>query len=363
MKQWIFLMVILPSMTGGAFAQVTAIQSLTVAQEAHLKGPALFGVLAEDTAQAGFKVDVVQASHVSWEEGTPYYEYETIYHEGYLDTRWEFVDTWDWVDRSYWQEGGNMQEVWHDVWIDPEYDEDGNMIADGYYEQYSEWVETEGYWVEDIFWGIVASEWTQITEWIEPWEEEVSTWIEPGMIETTVYEKPVVRFTGMRSDTVWLWQNPSASPSADHRWLMKLSKGGLQFPSPLGGNIFRKALINHQTAVWSEMLEQEGDDPAQALGAKITKGGVNVWAEQGDAAQDDERLAAPFVRMETKLAHDALEIQRAQPTADGAATAVMTTRIVADHASFGGSVAVKGVLLINPQGDIGMGEFQNGPRP
>jgi hypothetical protein len=344
-----------------------------VAQDAHIQGATFFGKLADDPSSAGFKVDVVQASYLTGgeliQEGqeSGYYDYEVIQHPARTWYEDVYTDIWGMVDQGYW-EPGTLVEYPYSTWVDPVYDEEGNLISDGYEYFYSEWIEEGGQWVENWVEGVIRTDWTQVEHYEEAWEEEIAHWIDTSTAAVysevvEVFEKPVIRFSATRSDASWLWQNPGDGETQESRWLMKLSNAGLLFPSPLGDNVYRKALYNHQSAMYTEVQFQTQDDPTLGIGSEFSKEGLKAWAEEGDAIGANDRLLAPSVRMESKLTHNALEIQRAQPTNDGTSSAVFTTRIVADHATFGGSVAVKGALLILPQGDISMGEFNNGPRP
>jgi hypothetical protein len=88
----------------------------------------------------------------------------------------------------------------------------------------------------------------------------------------------------------------------------------------------------------------------------VSKEGFETWQDTGlDQVVQDSGSA--------KLKSNELVIQKKVPGVGGASATSTGTRIAATDASFGGNVRVAGAILTLPQGDIGMGNYTNGPTP
>lgn len=332
--------------------------NLTISNDALFKGDALFGDLIDQTGGPGFRIKVQQLTtmveqtvivpeqeieHTFWHD-----EYGMIY-EGY------YVDHYDYVTVDHWV----PDEGYYDSVIIG-YDEDSNPI---YEEQwvttmavywYSsteyQWISSE--WVSDGigYWGVTNSYSTTETEIIP--EHEVTELV-------PVIGSPTVRFTGNRSDTVWQWENPQST--GGHRQLMVLSGGGLSFPSSLGSDWYRRSLINDREVLLSEVLATTVANQRQAYGAIMTRDGLEVWGEEGGEMKTSDRLLAPAMESSVKVDHHAVHLARSYASGDSRVTKV--TRILPDHAEFGGTVKIHGVLRVRPAGDLSMGSYDEGPQP
>lgn len=327
-------------------SRVDALAGITIAGDTDLSGPVWIGRLAEDTSAKGFKMDVFQEAQTYYEE---------VYHDssytmgwnwvedGYYDTETTWVETYDWVNHGY----TTPDEV----------DEFGNIINPGEY-------------FDDWQWESVGFQEQSNTMWVSNGghEEQAEVWQE-GYYESVPYTSfgaPQVRFTGTRSNTTWSWSNPASTSAGGQRALMQLSPGGLSLPAPGDSAGASRALLTHAS------FEQSHTTPAQpgpyhSYGSKVAKNKIELWSHQGttyaDSVSPDNAYTVIADKLEADLDPVGLSLSSSE-SADGGSTMVRTTTtLTATSASFGGSVGVKGILRVEPAGDLSMGAYTNGTRP
>ncbi|MCB1228084.1 MAG: hypothetical protein KDK99_19925, partial [Verrucomicrobiales bacterium] len=238
--------------------------------------------------------------------------------------------------------------------VDPVYDENGNEIEPGYPNTTTEynWVGSSYY--SDWQWAVVDSQPTMVSETIPPHEE---------LQYVEEYSTPTIRHTANRTNTAWLWRNPSAVQTGAYRDLMKLTPAGLSFPAPYVTGWARRTLLNDKSFTLSETNEVENDDERQSFGTEITLDGIEVWGEQNGALTDIDRISNPTERRSAKLEESKLTLSTTTLDPVSGSGITMTTQVQAGYANFGGIVEVQGVLRVRPAGDLSMGQFTNGTAP
>ncbi len=182
---------------------------------------------------------------------------------------------------------------------------------------------------------------------------------------------PVTRFTGTHPEMSFAWAN-LVDGDGRRKDLMTLSSGGLLLPAGNDQWGYSRASLSQDTfeqswngPVWS------GEDVEtiqyKSFGAKMEKQQVKIWNHSGDYVPVSDTDGAESVeqvsdRKETTLLPGEIVVEESSQSAQNGNN-LRSTRISSDFASFGGSVAVKGVLRVSPAGDVGMGQFTNGPTP
>ena len=336
------------------------LSDLTVQGDAFLKGSVMFGELIDEMGGDGFRVHVEQTSttvetEVWIEPGEPYEETSWVEEWGWVQNGY-YEDVYDWVDVEIWVPAEGYTET-----VVTGQDEEGNDITEEVWVEtspaYVDRVESQYVWVGsnfvtgDDYWGLLNS-------------YSTSNWVTPeGYLETqsvTSFSAPTVHFTGNRSGTVWQWQNPAEA--GGQQVLMKLSNGGLSFPSSLGNGWNQRSLINQREVVLSEVLATTVDSQRQAYGSKMNRDGIEVWGEEGGALEGSDRLSAPAMNSSVTVDHQTVHLERSYRTGTGSSV-TKVTRVLPDLAEFGGTVNVKGVLRVQPAGDLSMGMYTSGPRP
>jgi len=327
-------------------SHVSALAGITIAGDTDFSGPVWIGRLAEDATAKGFKMDVFQDAQTYYEE---------VYHEGgytmeshwvedgYYQTEYAWVDVYDWVSYSY--------------MTPDEVDENGNVI-------------TSGEWVDDWQWESVGMEEQMQEVWVSSGghEEQTEVWNEPyyESVQHTSFGAPEVRFTGTRSNTNWTWSNPSSAAGGSTRDLMRLSSGGLSLPMPGDATGVNRALLTHSSLEHSYTSPTDAG-PYQSFGSKVRKDKIELWSHQGtsydDTVGDGSTHTVIEDKLETELDAVGLSLSSSESTDGGASMVRTTTTITATSASFAGSVGVKGVLRVEPAGDLAMGVYTSGPRP
>ena len=339
--------------------------SLTVAGDALLGGVTQFGTLASDSGGGpGFKVSVTQGViqveevHQIAEQTISRVITEDIwghYYTGY------YQDVWGTITRDVWvppqgfytytevqtgtDEYGNPVMTWQDVWQE---------TMPGFWTTESEWGITGTEWVSDPtpVWGVVGT--TERTE-VE---------VIPAHTETRTVSRsdaPLVSFDAAKTGTIWQWVNPTATSS---QILMRLSSGGLAFPSVESDGALRRTLLNERELVFAEVNAMAVPADRVSEGTQVGRGKVIAWAEQGGELSTAEtgRLNGPSWRETVELDGGAMHLKRTD-SASAANPVTKSTRILADFAEFGGQVNVKGVLRVPASGDLSMGSFTEGPQP
>lgn len=321
-------------------------QSELSAEHLTIQQSARFGTLIDETGGPGFTMDVLQTQ----------YETETtvIVYPPPVETE-EYQEIWDWVDMGYENEVWGTQQV--EYYQEPTYDEYGNVLDSG-----------GSYWVDEPY--VMYTEWMADLQWAVTGHGNVTVWVEQEPFEEVQYitnfDHPVVRFTGSRSNTEWLWRNP-ASPGY-HRPLMKLGTAGLSFPPPYEeGGYDRMSLLNYYQVLYSKSNQTEDDAQRVSQGSRVTEQGVTVWYDEAGSPGSETRLQNPVWSTEVRVKPNTLEIQRKQPASEGQASVI--TAVSADFATFGGGasfareVSFHGAVRIQPRGDLTMGAFTEGPQP
>jgi hypothetical protein len=321
--------------------------NLTISGDTDLRGPVSFGRLTEDTSAKGFNVDVSQEGHLYYNEvytEGSYTHQQTWVEEGYYSL--PYTSTWDGYD---W--------VNHPYWIPDTVDENGAIITNGYYQDNWQWEwvtrssTTESVWVSS----------GGHYDYTDVWNEGYYT-----SVPVQTYDAPQVRFSGTRSNTSWLWRNPSTTNSGSMRDLMTLSPGGLSFPAPDDATGASRALLTHASFEQSYASPQ-ATGSYQSFGSKVGKNKIEVWDHLGHNSEDPNNAGGVYTVLENKsegtLAPIGLTLSYSESSDGGSTMNTATTTITASSASFGGSVGVKGVLRVESAGDLSMGVYTNGPRP
>lgn len=339
---WIFL-------AAGSLIGLNELKAQTeiTADQLTIQQSAKFGTLIDETGGAGFTMDVLQTQ----------YETETLVtvYPSDVETT-EYQEIWDTVDMGYFNEVWGTHQV--EYYSDPTYDEYGNMLDPG-----------GSYWVEEPY--LVSSEWMSDWQYTVVGHDYVTVMVPQEPYQEVQYinnfTHPVVRFTGSRSNTEWLWRNPAAPGT--HSPLMKLSTAGLSFPLPFEPAEYdRQSLLNYYQVIYSKSNRTEDDAQRISEGSRLTESGITVWYDEVGAPGAEGRLQTPVWSDEVRIKPNTLEIRRKQPQADGSQSQVITA-VSADFATFGGGasfaskVTFHGEVRIQPRGDLSMGAFTQGPQP
>lgn len=325
-------------------------QNLTIRADALLEGAASFGRLASQQT-SGFVTDVYQGvSTVEREEIIPdHYESQQVWVDEYGT-----IDSWIWADDWGW--------VWREVWVPDQYDEFGNIIAYGYYEQQQFWEIIGGHSELTSSWGVTGGHYESQDVWIP---EQRNTYTE------TIYGIPIVRHTGQRHDVVWSWRNFNPADGST-RELLELSPAGLSIPHPDYADGSARATLTSTSYEQSYTTPVNSNGAAyQSYGMKLSKDKIEGWFDEGYAManySDPVNTTYDVVMSTSRTAEykpEEMVLKNTQPSEspEGPVTTTVTTRIAAASASFGGTVSVNGALLVQPQGDLAMGQYTNGPQP
>ena len=334
-------------------------QQLTLRQDAFMEGSIHIGRLMS-SPEPGFTVDVVQeTSTVAVEEVVP----------GRYENQSVFVDDYGMIpqDREYWVEDYGFVDIismvpdygntYPEVWVEPTYDGEGNLLTSGYMsvsntpvwgiigehsEMHAEWQVVGGHMATttDYVWGVTGSH-----------QEVQNVWVPESRSSytTTQYGVPLVKFTGHREDTVWSWLNGT-------RELLEVSNAGLSVPLP--GDVEGASIA----AMTSTQFEQSYTTPPSesggyaSYGVRMAKDGIESWLDSG-VGQTVENSNS------IKVKPTELLLEQRTPGSTATSANVVSTRIAPNDAFFGGNIKVAGAILIQPQGDIAMGPFQNGQPP
>lgn len=322
--------------------------NLSIAGDTDLRGAVSFGRLTEDTSVKGFNVDVSQEAHTYYNEvftdGSWTTESSGWVEDGYYSDQYTWVDRYEWVNHPY--------------WVPDTVDEFGNIITPGYYQ-------------DNYLWEVVGQDWQMSSVWVSSgghYSSQLQVWHEGyyTSVPYQAYDAPQVRFSGTRSNTSWVWRNPSATNSGSMRELMVLSPGGLSFPAPNDTTGTNRALLTHTTFEQSYTAPQvEGD--YQSFGSKVGKNKIEVWDHLGHSyATADPALTGFYTVLENKsestLAPIGLTLSYSESPDGGTTMNTATTTITATSASFGGSMVVSGPVTLIPQGDLSMGAFTHQPQ-
>lgn len=215
---------------------------------------------------------------------------------------------------------------------------------------------TGGHYEDNMVWSIVGSheeEQVVMTQGVIGSHEEVqSVWVNEQNTSSfeTVYGLPIVRFTGQTNDLVWKWRNVEQE-------LLELSPAGLSLPHKADNAGAYRAMLT------STQFEQSYTSPGSTTTPYVSQGtimaneGLQVWKDTGETETVQ-------VSREAKYHADEVLLTESQPNSENTTSSISrTTRIAATNAEFAGNVEVKGILRVNPAGDIGMSIYTNGPQP
>ena len=183
---------------------------------------------------------------------------------------------------------------------------------------------------------------------------------------------PTVRFTGAHPEMTFAWTNTIDTSTGARRDLMTLSTGGVLLPTP--GDIWG----NSKASFSSESFEQSWTGPEweddgetsmtyHSYGTRMGKQMITIWNHGGDyvateATEGAEVVERVTAKDEVSVTSTGLLIEKTDPS-HGNSNSIQATHITADFATFGGGVSVKGVLRVEPAGNLEMGAFTQGPKP
>lgn len=335
----------------------------TLHQDVTLEGVVSFGKLQTSSSsvlEPGFRVKVEQEiSTTEHEDITPgHYENQTI-----------FVDDYGWLSQatSRWVEdyGFYTTDVWVDewgyvypsIWTDATYDIEGNEIAPGGWSTSTtpEWGIVGGHMQQQSVWGIVGGHMESVgtDEWgiVGSHQEVQNVWVDEvrSSYTETTFGVPHTKFISDAENMAWSWYN-------NGRELLEVTNAGLSIPypgDPIGNN---RAILTSTQFEQSYTTSSAEVGNYTSYGTKQTKEGITAWRDYGlEQAVTDSNSA--------HLRPHELVIETKAPSTDGVTVSTVGTRISATDASFGGTVRITGAILINPQGDLSMGIYTNGPKP
>ena len=381
---------------------------LTLRSDAYLEGAVWLGKLPL-SQQPGLKIEVKQAVEtVEVEDVTPgHYENRSVWVDVYGEVPavvgQTYIEEYGHTLQSQWVDeyGPIVQEVWVDdygtiseqVWVEERgmveqqnwvpdaFDNEGNLVAAGHYETVMVEGVTGGHYEARETFGITGGHMETITTtgiigggWQDVWVwgvvgghyEDVmgSTYGVVGSQETTqevwVPESrssrtetragvPMVRFVGQELNSVWSWKN-------QNKELMELSSAGLSLPKPYETDGRNRAVLTSTEFEQSFTADDESTGAYVSYGVKLAKDGIETWNDEGSQNGVTTSRSASYKPQEVIF-------RKSEPSGDGISIESRSTRIAATDAEFGGNVAVKGILRVNPAGDVGMGDFTNGPKP
>lgn len=336
--------------------EVTGISTLRM--DAYLEGTNYFGKLPM-TGNPGFSIVVDQeVSNTEVEEITPgYYQNITVSvaEYGYLTT-----PTQTWVEEF----GYYNIQVWIDewgyyypeVWYPDTYSYDGQLITPGYWATGTSptWSVIGGHLENQQIWGVVGGHYESLGGlWgVTGSHEEVqSVWMDPvhSSYTSTTYGIPQAKFISQVDDMAWSFNNLG-------RKIAEITNAGLSIPLPGDAQGSSRAMFT------PTQFEQSYTTPAVefgdyvSYGVRVAKDGIHTWEDYGEEQVVHQSTSS-------KLKPSELVIQKKIPNSSDSTATVVGTRIGATDAQFGGLVKVTGPLLVNPQGDLTMGIYTNGPKP
>lgn len=349
-------------------AESISADTLTIANSAHFGGIASFGYADGGLQGSGFTLDVFSGVvTIERENVTP----------GYWTNSTSWEDEWGWIDgqtQIIWvEEYGPITEwvlvedygdVTYQVWVNEEYDEYGNLMSGGYYEDQTTSGVVGSHYEEVQSWGVVGGHYEETSS--EPVyaiigsHEIISqTWVEEerNSYTETVIGIPIIRFTGQTDNSVWSWRNLGTE-------LMQLSPAGITLPKPNDTSGLNHAILTSTTFEQSYTYSDDEGNGSNyvSYGVKMKKDGIEAWSDVGAGSHVGSSQMLHLKSSE-------IVIQDMQPDIETSSVANRTTRIAVSSSQFGGSVSVRGdlevhgTLRVPESGDISMGPFRNGPPP
>jgi len=400
--------------------------NLTATCTARLRGTTRFGSLGEDVCMDGFRVDVIQSAtqrmreivtpgatrtvttyqpifaptYNHWVETTGHIGYETVMTDPGRDAY--TIDT-EVVDEeavpAHWGEYYTTTNIvtqgvaaYDETVHTGTYDEDGNEIVEiihhdavpTVYEEARDWIPATPAVThqEPLYFSAVPPQYEERMNWVVDTlvehddylgeqqigeEPVVTTTTDPDTITTesyTDYATPMARFTGTRPGLAWVWRNWEDSSGASSRDLMTLSEGGLLLPNPAPG------AGNYNASLSYNKFEQSWSGPQQiqnvgilyrTFGSSMEKDKIRVWNSSGNYQAGNTSQVTPD-QDTVEIASDGVTV-KSDAQGSGSTVQSQVTHIKSTFATFAGNVAVKGVLRVQPAGDIDMGAYTAGPQP
>jgi len=306
---------------------------------------ALFGMVYTDTSATtlaeGLRIDASQdTAEVYHTSTTP----------GYFDDNWVTIEEFGEVEIGHWEYTTEYQIVGYDK-IPATYDEDGNIITPESYEPRWDDVVTGSTWVsEGTTWGVTGTHQENQPVWRD---EQTNSWT-----ETTAGGTPRVRFNATRSDTNFTFRVPSPGTPDGMKDILVVWEGGLTLPNidTSRTSVFTSGSL--QQSWWRSVSNTYLVSTSNVRAESITQRSTASYSAAGAAHLDtSENEARP----------EYLRLTRTE-NVNGTST-VAQTQIAAKSATFAGVVEVsgnlkvQGALLVQPQGDLLMGAYTNGPQP
>lgn len=331
--------------------------NFTLRQDALLEGSVLFGRIQHasdvdfatyESSSPGFRISVSQTTR-------PYQREVVI--PAHQEMQTVSIDDYDWRNKEVWVEDYGWvstltdEPVYGDTFpgvpVDAQYDLDGNLITEAYVDYTIPVYGITGYnQVTGQIWGLIGGHWETSGE-LEYVVVGSHTGTEPVWVGETrtsesawTFNAPVIQSDAFSGDAIWQWMNAGRS-------ILEVSNAGISVPFPgdtMGGT--------HRSMMTSTQFEQSATEPHRSLVTLMTANGF---------ATGSQSLETPS-SMLSELQPGELRIQK-QVQVGETTSEITATRIGPETATFAGSVAIKGVLRIQPAGDIGMGEFNHGPQP
>lgn len=196
--------------------------------------------------------------------------------------------------------------------------------------------------------------------------EVISTVTDPDTITTesyTDYSAPMARFTGTRPGLTWVWRNWQDAEGTAMRDLMTLSEGGLLLPNPAdgSGNYNASLSYNKFEQSWSGPQQSQSGVLFRSFGSSMERDKIAVWNASGAYQADSNSQISPD-KDSVEIASDGVTV-KSDSQGNGSTVQSQATHIKSTFATFAGNVAVKGVIRVQPAGDIDMGTFIHGPQP
>lgn len=238
------------------------------------------------------------------------------------------------------------------TYIDPIYDEFGNQIGGGTYEPLYGDIYMGEVLTEQSVWEVIGT----TTQWQNVWVDT-----HQSFYTDYVYDAPKIQFTATRSDANWAWQVPTAT-AGEVKDIMVLWNGGLRLPSD-DANRLMSLSSDSLTQSFTESISAGQKVFVTRLGSHDLK--VESTAVTGSGMTQQKSEKTHEMKPES-LVLSRVEKEGASPSQ---VISAKQTQIAADSAHFGGivtvegDVKVKGVMRVEPAGNLTMGIYDDGPRP
>ncbi|MGV3658633.1 MAG: hypothetical protein ACO1TE_00560 [Prosthecobacter sp.] len=306
--------------------------SLQVHEHATIVGAAFFGSVS--TGPLGSANSTTHGMSLEITQGTETI-LSTLFVPAHYADNWVTVEEWGWSPPGgYEAPNYQWQYVGPGAWVPPVFDENGNVIQEGYYESLYDWVYVGTIWVPtDPQWVVTGTHQENQPVWVQ---DSYQPYEGPG------YGAPIIHQKATRSDANWAWEVPTQGGTP--KTIMRLWDGGLSLPRLDGST--------GMSLTPSALIYSLGSTSTQ-VGADVTTYLTQVT--NGTAIEESKAEVRP----------ELVRLTRTE-TSEGN-TSIGMTQIAAKSASFGGVVTVEGnlkvqgVLRVAAGGDLSMGEFTTSP--